>query len=328
MSPPKKTWRLVGRANFRSARAAATQDERDPHLVEADAHKARQEWTSLVETIRKAGGEVLVLPPHPSRDLTGLIYTAEAGTFVQPMGAMPHLLLPLMKPPHRRPEATWIAQVAAIHYRWIASKYPTSEFWEAQGDLLYLDPHTAIMTYGEGEYARTTSEGLRVHASGLADESIFLKFKANPWFHGNTFINVYHHATDPSIRLVMLASDALFPHEEQCLRRWLAAQDDRAQTRTSIFTISKEESLAYATNALQVGRTIIAPAGVPARCKQMWRETLGLDVIELDLEQLFLRGGGAPVCLTCKLLGLSPEQAPSRFLWRDDSTIEDFEALV
>ena len=323
MSPPRETWRLKGRANFRSAQA-----EQTPERITQDALKARREWTSLANAILAAGGDVLVLPSSSKHDLTGLIYMAEAGLLTQPVHQVPHLLLPHMTPAHRQPEATWIAQVAVSHYKWMVSRHPAGHAWEAQGDVLYLDATTAIMTYGEGAYARTSREGLALHAGAIASESIFLKFKADPWFHGNTFLNVYHHASSPEERVLLLASEALFPGEEERLRSWLEAQDARSQTKTSLFPISVEESLAYATNSLQVHHTVIAPGGVSPRIKKLWREDLGLDVVEVALDQLFLKGGGAPVCLTCKLIGLSAQQVPEHFLWRSDSNIEDFEAML
>ena len=313
----------MGRANFRSAQAS-----QDPEHLEEEALLARQEWTSLVQAIRQAGGEVLVLPPHPTLDLTGLIYTAEAGLLLQPVSSTPHLLLPRMMPPHRQPEASWIASVAFSHYGWMASKHPAQHTWEAQGDVLYLDATTAIMTYGEGAQARTSLEGLTLHAKSMATHSIFLKFKADPWFHGNTFLNIYHRAEDPSKRILMLASEALFPGELERLQQWLHQEDARAHTTTSLFIISAEESLAYATNSLQVQRTVIAPRGISARCERMWREELDLKVVELPLDQLFIKGGGAPVCLTCKLFGLAPHHIPQRFLWQEHSTIEHFEDLI
>ncbi len=315
MSPPRKDWHIKGRANFRSH-----------SIQQADASVARKEWTELADAITQAGGQVIVLPPHPDKNLTGLIYTAEAGLLEQPVRDTPHYFLSFMSPPHRKPEARWIEHIVSRYYHWTTS-FQDKYIWEAQGDVLYLDHYRTIMTYGEGHFARTSKQGLEHLASSVSKSHILLKFKADPWFHGNTFMNVYFKSDMPCKKVLFLAKDALAVGEFERLEQWLLQQDRILGTETHIEHISTEESLAYATNSLQVGNTVIAPRGISQRCQNIW-SSLGLHIITLDLSELFLKGGGAPVCLTCRLLGLKQEQIPTKFVWQVGSTISDFEQLI
>jgi hypothetical protein len=96
--------------------------------------------------------------------------------------------------------------------------------------------------------------------------------------------------------------EALLPGEEERLRAFLDG--------VAIDAIDKATSLTYATNALQVNDRVLAPAGVPDVVTALWRE-LGLSVCTLSLPALFGSGGGAAVCLTNRLDGMSPSAFPA-----------------
>jgi N-dimethylarginine dimethylaminohydrolase len=100
---------------------------------------------------------------------------------------------------------------------------------------------------------------------------------------------------------VVVCPEALLEGELARLRAFLG--------ETPVVEISPEESLGYATNALQVNGAVIAPSGVCASVRALWA-SLGLEVVELGLETMFRRGGGAAVCMTSRLWGLSPEEVP------------------
>ncbi|MEL6179310.1 MAG: hypothetical protein AAFS10_10165, partial [Myxococcota bacterium] len=65
-----------------------------------------------------------------------------------------------------------------------------------------------------------------------------------------------------------------------------------------------------ATQALQVGTTVIAPLGLPASVHNIWR-SLGLTVVELPLSALFRDGLGAAASLTNRLYGIDPALLPT-----------------
>jgi N-dimethylarginine dimethylaminohydrolase len=296
MTPPRRDWSLLGRANFRS-RVADT----------VDPSRARAEWSALADAIVEAGGDVLVCPPNPRRPLTGMIYTAEAGECYRDDDDTWRFLLPNMAAEHRRPEADWIGGfMTGLGMRCEAIE-PT---WEAQGDAIRgAYPRDVIHTYGRGPDARTKAEAYDAVAGKLGDREIQLPFEADPWFHGNTFLNVYRKPDGHGgwRGLAVVCPDALSDDAYQKLVVFLG--DD-----TRIHTISREASLGYDTNALQVGSTVISPSTLSTPTRRAL-SNFGLNIVDLDLGELFSKGGGAPVCLTNRLWGLSADTLPANHLW-------------
>ena len=302
MSPPRTDWHLKGRANFRSQQAQAP-----------DAARARKEWSTLAGAVVEAGGEVLVLPPHPQQALTGMIYTAEAGEFFQDADGRWGVILPNMAGAHRQGEAPWIERFVTRSLGLPAVRIEST--WEAQGDAIRAGQGLVVHTWGQGPYARTARGAYQEVAQMLSARHIQLKFDADPWFHGNTFLNVYHHEGQ---RLVLVCPDALGPQGMDALVE--------ATEGAQVVEISVEDSRAYDTNALQVRDTVLASATMSARTKDALR-AFGLEVVELDLSELFLKGGGAPVCLTNRLWGMDPDALPEGALWSKHPRIEHHEAL-
>lgn len=308
MSPPRIDWGLKGKANFRSAMDLST-----------DATRARAEWASLADAIVSAGGEVLVCPPDPGRNLTGMIYTAEAGELYLDVAGRPRFILPNMAAAHRQQEADWIG-------RFVQSLgWETEEIeavWEAQGDALRApDGQLIIHTYGVGPSARTQAGAYAQVASRLGGEHVQLEFIADPWFHGNTFLGLYG---DQTHQLALVCEAALKATERARLEAALVARD------IIWAPISVDDSLGYDTNALQVGRTVLASATLSDSSRARL-EALGLKVLTLKLDELFLKGGGAPVCLTNRLWGCSPEMLGPKaqaHLWSLHPSVEHHEALA
>ena len=273
MSPPRADWRVHGKANVFSQRESAT--------VAAGA--ALREWLALADAISAAGGHVVVLPAdEPS--LTGMPYTAEAGLLGVQDGQR-CFLLSNVKPAHRRGEALLIERlVTSWGIRAVAVPVP----WEGQGDVIDVGGRF-VCTAGEGPQARTSIEAYAHVAPFLAGESLQLRFRADPWFHGNTFLAFFHGARED---VLVVCEDALLEGELARLRAFVPA--------ARMVSISVADSLRYGTNALQVGAHIFAPQGAPSSLLALW-SSLGLHVTELELPVLFGRGGGAAVCLTNRL---------------------------
>jgi N-dimethylarginine dimethylaminohydrolase len=301
MTPPRRDWSLQGRANFRSRAAGSV-----------DASRARREWAALADAIVDAGGEVLVCPPNPRRPLTGMIYTAEAGEFYQDSQDGWRFILPNMAAEHRRPEADWIGGFMTGIGMGCEAIEP---IWEAQGDAIRgASPRDVIHTYGHGPDARTDADAFDAVAGKLGDRELHLPFDADPWFHGNTFLNVYRTPDGHGgwRGLAVVCPEAL---SDDTYRRLLAFLGDKTQ----IHTISREASLGYDTNSLQVGSTVIAPSTLSARTRTALSD-FGLDIVDLDLGELFSKGGGAPVCLTNRLWGLTADALPAKHLWSNCHT--------
>ncbi|MFB6373001.1 MAG: dimethylarginine dimethylaminohydrolase family protein [Bradymonadaceae bacterium] len=302
MSPPRRNWKLHGKANFRSRGAG-----------EADPARARMEWSTLADSVVDAGADVLVCPPNPRRNLTGLIYTAEAGDFYRTDEGDPRFLLPNLTPEHRRPETSWIGgffEGLGIPTEAVRTR------WEGQGDAIRaVSPERIIHTWGEGADARTESDAYGEVADRLSDEHIAIRFDADPWFHGNTFLNVYR-APDPDRDppgIALVCPDALDASEYAKLAAFVGDAE--------IVELTREESLGYDTNALQVGDTILAPAGLSETAARAFRR-LGLRVVHIELGELFEKGGGAPVCLTNRLWGLHAKEIPAHAKWSEAPQIE------
>jgi N-dimethylarginine dimethylaminohydrolase len=294
VSPPRRDWRVHGAANVFSQ--AVT---RDAATTDVAAGTAFREWFRLVVALMDAGAHVVVLPAtDDDASLTGMPYTAEAGFVGRGDDGEPLWLLPTMKPPHRRGERAHIERWAAACHVQTREVAPT---WEGQGDVLVVDgaantPRRFVCTAGLGPQARTAPEAYDAIAGALPGPSLALHFHADPWFHGNTFLGFFsswrgtNQASTETIALVCEA--ALLPQESDRLRAFLPD--------VTFVPISREDSLCYPTNALQVGRRVLAPPGVPPHVRGVW-QSLGLDVVEVALPTLFGRGGGAAVCMTNRL---------------------------
>lgn len=295
MSPPRKDWSLEGRSNFRS---------RDAEDV--DPARARVEWCTLADAVVDAGGEVLVCPPNPKRKLTGMIYTAEAGEFYRTESGDPRFILPNLSPEHRRREADWIGGFfEGLGIRTVA----VDSTWEGQGDAIRgASPRRVVHTYGAGPDARTAASAYEEVAHRLSPEHIQIRFDANPWFHGNTFMNVYR-SPDPDrdpAAILLVSPEALPDGEYDRLRDFLADIE--------VVEISADESLSYDTNALQVEETVLAPAQLSETAEHAF-DRLGLKVVHIELGELFEKGGGAPVCLTNRLWQLQVDRLPEHVRW-------------
>lgn len=287
MSPPRLDWRLIGRSNVFS----------QAHTASVRPGAALREWLALADAIAATPADIVLVPSSDDSTLTGLPYTAEAGLLASAAGE-PVFLLPNVKPSHRRGEAALLAGWAAASGLCTAA---VPVLWEGAGDVLEVratgSTRRFVCTSGEGAHARTSAAAFDHVSPFLPGPAIHVRFRAEPWFHGNTFLGFFRGEQET---LALVCEDALLPGEKERLRTFLP------DVRFAFLT--QAESLLYATNALQVGRRVLAPRGLPAWIGESWR-TLGLDVSEIELPTLFGRGGGAAVCMTNRL-ELSAERVP------------------
>jgi N-dimethylarginine dimethylaminohydrolase len=203
-----------------------------------------------------------------------------------------------MKPAHRQAEPEYTAGFVT-GLGWEAEQ--VSAVWEAQGDALRVGRGKVLHTFGEGPMARTEEAAQAEVAQKLGGEALGVRFVADPWFHGNTFMG-YYESPDARKAVLLLCASALCFGELERVEAFVR--------HAQIVPITPADSLGYATNALQVGSTVIAPSGLGGHILEVWR-WLGLEVVELDLSQLFRKGGGAAVCLSCRLYGLDEAEVPA-----------------
>ena len=291
MSPPRHYWAIRGRANV-FAEAAGRDGGTTP-----GAEAARGDWFVVAEAIEAAGGICAVVDNERDTLLTGLPYCAEAGLCGRdPDTGNLVFILPNLTPPHRRAEPAVIAPaVQSLGLRPVS--LPDGIAFEGQGDVVRIGDRV-VCTNGQGRWARTHHDAFAHYARFLDVPALHLGFRADPWFHGNTFLGGYEKGGDV---VVIVCLDALRDNGADALKTFV----DGAR----VIVISAEDTLTYATNALQVNDTILAPVGVPDVVIDAWRG-IGLAVELLELPALFRKGGGAAVCLTNRLDGVSSTAVP------------------
>lgn len=266
MSPPGPTWRLRGRANFRSEAAAPV-----------DARAAIREWIALADAVEARGGRVVCLVPKPDTELTGLPYAAECGHLVERDGELV-FLLPRMAAPHRvRERDAWRPVAAALGLRPV--DLPEG-LWEAQGDVADFRGRTLLFWGG-----RTDRAGVTAAARWFPGDSILLEIR-QPAFHGNMAALPLEAAGKLLVCPEVLAGDGL-------------ARLDDAFGKDAIEPVTLDEIRHYATNGLPVGGDVLAPHLTPARVVASMR-SWGLQVILLPMVELCEKAGGASRCLVSR----------------------------
>jgi N-dimethylarginine dimethylaminohydrolase len=286
VSPPRSDWTIRGRSNVFAQHAEAP-----------SAEAARADWQAVCAAIEAAGGVCAVVDNDVDASLTGLPFTAEAGVCgIDPDTGERLFVLPRLTPPHRRAEPSVIGP-AVRRLRFSTIELPEDCAFEGQGDVIRIGDRF-VCTAGVGPWARTTMDALDVVVDVLPGRWLKLSFHADPWFHGNTFVGSWSRGADV---VVAVCREALRDDGAALLSAFV----DGAR----VLSLSKDETLTYATNALQVNDTVIAPEGVPGHVVDAWR-SLGLAVRLLELPALFRKGGGAAVCLTNRLDGVRVDDVP------------------
>jgi N-dimethylarginine dimethylaminohydrolase len=264
MSPPGATWRIRGGTNFRS------QDRPD-----TDPVRARAEWDRLVRAIGEAGGEVVVMPaPAVEPPLTGMIYTANAG-----QQFADGFLVSRMWAPHRQDEAAHVETFVRGLGQAVAR---AQHVWEGQAEVCPLPGGRFLLSWGIRSDRESTDE-VRARL-GAAAQSLDVRLR-EPFFHGDTCLSSLATPHGP----VLLACEAALSDRSLVDLRAFAPG-------VELVPVSEADARAYACNALGVGRTWLVPTGVSSALLQRM-ESFGLRIVELDLSELFGKGGGGPRCM-------------------------------
>jgi hypothetical protein len=108
-----------------------------------------------------------------------------------------------MKPAHRQAEPEYTAGFVT-GLGWEAEQ--VSAVWEAQGDALRVGRGKVLHTFGEGPMARTEEAAQAEVAQKLGGEALGVRFVADPWFHGNTFMGYYESPDARKAVLLLCAS--------------------------------------------------------------------------------------------------------------------------
>jgi N-dimethylarginine dimethylaminohydrolase len=291
MSPPSPRWQIRGGENFRSQ----TRQPTNPRA-------ALREWLMLCDAITHAGGRILVMDaPAADPPLTGLVYCANTGALFK-NGDRWSFLLSKMSVAHRQGERE---HVRAFFAR---AGVPTEEAkhtWEGEADVTTLHGSRYILTWGVRSVRESLAEVKQRLPMGARTLEVQLR---EPWFHGDTCLNPLTNRGGDGVLLVY--GGAFVDRGVPELRTYL----DRY---AEVISIEEEDALNYACNALSVNGTVIMPIGVSAALRgQLVRR--GFNIADLDLPELFGKGGGGPRCLVNELRGfVLTDEAPSYHLERD-----------
>jgi N-dimethylarginine dimethylaminohydrolase len=291
MSYPAANWRIRGGENFRSKERAAT-----------NPRAAMKEWLKLCDAITQAGGRILIMPPPEGGSLTGLAYTANAGELFH-HGDEWTFAVSKMSVPHRQAEAAHVrAFMTEAGVRCVEAKHT----WEGQADVCPLPGNRFLLSWG----VRSVKESLEEMRARLPAGARVLDVQLKePYFHGDTCL-------DPLVNrggdTVLLAYGGAFASRSiPELRSFIGTYGD-------VLPVDEEDALAYACNSLCVNGTVLVPSGLSTGLRgNILRR--GFAVEELDLPELFGKGGGGPRCLVNQLRGfVVTDDAPNYMVQRDE----------
>lgn len=276
MSYPGPAWQIRGGQNFRSQERAAT-----------SPRAALREWIALGDAIVRAGGHILVMPPA-APELTGMVYTANAGQLFH-SGDSWIYLVSRMATAHRLGEADLVQ--AFVEQAGIACAR-SQQVWEGQADLQTLGGQRYIATWG----VRSAESSLGEVRSMLPPGARVLDLRLQePFFHGDTCLDPL---TNRAGDTVLLAHGGGFA-DGRALDAIRAFVGDRLE----VIPVDGDDARGYACNSLCVNGTVLLPTGLSTSLRgQLVRR--GFQVEELAFPELFGKGGGGPRCLANDLRGL------------------------
>jgi N-dimethylarginine dimethylaminohydrolase len=277
MSYPAAQWVIRGGENFRSKTKQST-----------NPRAAMKEWLRLCDAITRHGGRILVMPPKADANppLTGMMYTANSGALFK-QGDKFVWTLSKMSVAHRQ------AEKERIKTFWTEAGMPLEEakhMWEGQADVATLPSSRYLLSWG----VRSVKESVEEIRQRLPQGSRVLDVQLrDPWFHGDTCLDAMTTAGGHTFLLAF--AGALVNRTLPELRAFLG-------DKIEVFSVEEEDALNYACNSLCVGGTILMPTGLSTGLRgQLARR--GFKIEELDLPELFGKGGGGPRCLVNELRG-------------------------
>ncbi len=243
--------------------------------VQPDPHRSMAQWVGLVSTIERLGGTVEVVPQRP--DAPDMVYAMNLGLgLVRPDGEA-HVVLSHMRYAERRME-TQSAQP------WFERSGRSTSYVGRDGVGAHLEAGD-VFAWGDALVA----------GYGPRTEELALK----------------HLATDLQVRVrglrithpAMYHLDLAFcPLDERRAMVAPGAFDDASAAALlelvpEPLLLTDDEALTtFCANSIVVGRTVVMPAGAPARVVAQL-EDWGFDVVEVEVDE-FHKGGGSVRCLT------------------------------
>lgn len=245
----------------------------DP-AVQPDPQHAMAQWVDLVATIERVGGTVEVVPQRP--DAPDMVYAMNLGLgVVRPGGA--HVVLSHMRHAERRME-TLSAQP------WFEGTGRTTSYVGREGVGAHLEAGD-VFAWGDGLVA----------GFGPRTEELALKHLATELGVRVRGVRITH----PSMYHLDLA---FCPLDDRRAMVAPGAFDDASAAALlglvpEPLVLTDEEALTtFCANSIVIGRTVVMPAGSPARVVAQLADW-GFEVVEVDVSE-FHKGGGSVRCLT------------------------------
>jgi N-dimethylarginine dimethylaminohydrolase len=291
MSYPGRSWHIRGAANFRSTSSQPT-----------NPRAAMREWLGLCDAITKAGGRILVMaPPEVEPPLTGMIYTANSGALFK-AGDKYSFVVSKMFVPHRQAERDPIKRFFTEAGLPVAE---AAQVWEGQADVTTCPSNRFMLSWGVRSVKESLDEVRKLLPPGARTLDVKLR---DPWFHGDTCLNPLTTRSGDS---TLLAFPGAFVDKTVVeLRGFLGNLAD-------VMAIDEDDALNYACNALCVNGTVLLPAGLSTGLRGQLIKR-GFQLEELELGELFGKGGGGPRCLVNELRGfVVTDEAPTYAVLRE-----------
>ena len=274
MSYPAADWHVAAGLNRRSASAKGT---------DSSPRDALREWMSVADSILRAGGRIIVLDP-PKGGGAGLVYAADWGAVVRRNDQA--LFLAATGAGHRASDAE---PVRALFTDAGVEVATVPMAWGGRGDLLQAGPGRYLYVAG----ARTAPGAAQHVAHELGTVARFLEARvAAPFEFGDEIATMLTNRAGDSVMLV---------HEAGLAGRTLP-EIRAAFNKVDVISVDAEDVEAGACTALDVNGTVILPPGLSTAIRgHLVRR--GFQTVELELPQLFVRGGGGPHALVNELIG-------------------------
>jgi ornithine--oxo-acid transaminase len=238
----------------------------------ASRDRAEAQWQRLYEAVTKVANVSLVQPQPGSPDM---VFTANAGLIHGRQVAISSFFHPERQgeEPHFR---RWFVE-HGYQILDIARKTP----FEGEGDALFSEDGTRLWA---GFGLRTSESSFDALRANWGIELVGLELIDPRFYHLDTcfapleggFAMYFPEAFSAAS---LLEIEAYYPEEKRIV-------------------VEEADAIRFACNAVNIGNRIILNRVGNKLCERL--ETLGFEVIQLDLSE-FLRAGGAAKCLVLKL---------------------------
>ncbi len=275
MSYPASDWHVAAAATPRAKAGPAS------------PRAALAEWIALADAVTTAGGHVLVCDPPAGAAPrpTGLPYAADWGALVR-RDDRPLFLVPRAAAAHRAadtPIVTDFFAAAGVEVQ------PLPCAFAGRGDLVQVGPGRYLFVAG----ARATPDAAALVARELGETARFVAARVRPPFA---------FGDEVAAMLVNKAGDGVMLVHEAGLADRTIADLRSAFNKVDVISVDAEDAAAGACTALCVHGTVLHPPGLSTAVRSHLIRR-GFQLVELDLPQLFGRGGGGPHALVNELVG-------------------------